>query len=366
VSAAEYWKAVTRGQKRGVAAAVVRLGLSPLSGLWWLSLHANLGVYRYGLVRQVRLDRPVVVVGNLTLGGTGKTTATAFLARRLAAVGRRAGIILRGYRRDRGHPPLLVSNGGETLASVEEAGDEAVLLASLLPGHPVAVGVRRERVARLLIDATDPGALILDDGLQYFRLARDADIVLLDASHRIEEDRLFPAGTLREPARHLRRAAQVWITHAELVPAERIAELRTWVERTAPGTPVAVTEHRPAELRSLTGAPLPPPGSRVVGVSGLGNPESFAHSLRRLGYDARPMVFPDHHRYERGDWERIRQAAAHFRAEHVITTDKDAVKLPAVPSDLASVHSLGCELMVRDGEAVVEDLTGKIASWPGP
>lgn len=363
MSLADRWLAIVRGESRGPGAAAARAGLRLLTAPLWLGLQANLGVYRVGLARHARLDRPVIVVGNLTLGGTGKTTATAYLVRRLAAAGRRAGVILRGHGRQTGSAPLLVSDGVRRLASPLEAGDEAILLTALLPGHPVAVGVRRERVARLLLETAPVDALVLDDGFQYFRLARDAEVVLIDASHRIESDRLFPAGTLREPHGHLRRATHFWITHAELVSEERIAELRVWLERTAPGRPVAVTAHRSGELRPLTEAPPPSAGAPVVALSGLGNPQSFEASLKGMGFEVRPLVFPDHHRYQPRDWDRVRHAAAESGIEHVVTTEKDAVKLPPPPEDLRSVHVLRCDLEVREGAETLDALIEVVDAW---
>jgi len=362
VALADSWRAIAQGERRGIAAAVMRAGLRVLSGPMWLGLQANLAVYRWGLLHRACADRPVVAVGNLTLGGTGKTTATTYLVRRLAAVGVAAGVILRGHGRRGGPACLLVSDGKCMTASAPEAGDEAVLLASLLPGHPVAVGVRREKVADLLLYEAPADAFVLDDAFQYFRLAREADIVLVDASHRIEDDRLFPAGTLREPHHHLARATQVWITHAELATEERVAELRAWLERTAPGLPIVVTEHRTGEMRALTGSGGPTPGSRVIALSGLGNPQSFECSLRRLGYEVEALVFPDHHRYEPRDWDRVRKAARDFGAQSVITTEKDAVKLPPAPGDLPPVHVLRCDLAIRDGAAAVDGLIETIRS----
>lgn len=363
MSVAEYWTAVVRGERRGVAASAVRLGLGLLRGPMWLGLTANLGVYRLGLVRRAHVDRPVVSIGNLTLGGTGKTTATTYLVRRLAESGCRAGVVLRGHGRESGSAPLLVSDGVQRLASPRDAGDEAVLLASLLPGHPVAVGIRRERVARLLLEASPADAIVLDDAFQYFRLARDAEIVLIDASHPIEADRLFPAGTLREPHGHLRRATQLWITHAELVNEARVTELRAWLEQAAPGLPVVVTAHCAGALRPLTAAPAPAPGARVLAVSGLGNPRSFEAGLERLGYDVAPLAFPDHHRYEPRDWDRIREAARAADCKHVITTEKDAVKLSTPPPDVPSVHVLRCDLEVREGGTAIDELIEAVRTW---
>ena len=363
MSLEEYWHSVLTGHERGLKAALVRGLCRVAGGGMWLGLQANLSVYRLGLRKQIDVGRPVVVIGNLTLGGTGKTTATTYLVRRLAEDGVRAGVILRGYRRESGPPPLLVSDGAEVLAEPAQAGDEAYLLASLLPGHPVAVGVRREKVARMVLDQTEADAFVLDDGFQYFRLARTADVVLVDASHEIETDRMCPAGTLREPHGHLRRAAQVWVTHAELASPERVAALKAWVEQTAPGMPVAVTEHRVGRLRTLAGA-KPTEGARVLAMSGLGNPLSFHASLARLGYDVHPLTFPDHHRYTPDDWQEARSAAEQANTEHTVTTEKDAVKLPPPPPEVGSVHVLGCELAVVEGGRHIDALVETVKTWP--
>ena len=243
-----------------------------------------------------------------------------------------------------------------------EAGDEAALLANSLPSHPVAVGTSRVDVARMLIEQCEPNALVLDDGFGHLRLARDADVVLVDASHEIETDRILPAGTLREPPSALRRATQVWITHAELVDADRVATLKHWLAGRAPGVAVVVTEHRTDKLRSLTGADTPPVGAKVLAMSGLGNPRSFEASLERAGYDVVQAVFSDHHRYSDADWERIRQQMAETGAQHVITTEKDAVKLTAPPATINSVHVLGCELAIVDGQEHVAALVEKVKS----
>lgn len=358
MSVREYWEAAIGGEKRGPAAAAFAAGLRLASIVQWIGLRSNLAIYDLRLRARARLPCPVLVVGNLTLGGTGKSTTTAYVVKRLAGRGVRAGVILRGYGRRTGSVPLLVSDGEQVLASADEAGDEAVMLASILPEHPVAVGLHREEVGRLLLRETGAEALVLDDGFQYFRLDRDADIVLVDASRPIERDRLFPAGTLREPHHHLRRATQVWITHAELVGAERLDELRAWIARHAPGVPVVVAEHRPTGMRSVGEQPPPSAGARVTALSALGNPLSFESSLARLGYEVEPLRLPDHHNYTDADWDTVRAAAEAADARHVVTTEKDAIKLQeSVPDDLA-LHVLGCELAIREGHESVDRLIG--------
>lgn len=364
MSVRDYWEAAIGGERRGLVPTAFAAGLRLASLFQWTALQANLAVYNLHIRERVRLACPVLVVGNLTLGGTGKSTTTAYLVQQLAAKGVRAGVILRGYGRKAGSVPLLVSDGERVLAGPNEAGDEAVMLASILHGHPVAVGLHREKVGRLLLQETGVDALVLDDGFQYFRLYRDADIVLVDASRPMEQDRLFPAGTLREPHDHLGRATHVWITHAELVEAERVSELREWIARHAPGVPVAVAEHRPTSMRSLGDQPLPAAGATVIALSALGNPLSFEASLARLGHDVRPLRLPDHHKYTAGDWDTIRAAAEAVEARHVITTEKDAIKLPRpIPTDLA-LHVLGCELGIREGQESVDRVIGATQAWP--
>ncbi len=362
MSAETYIRDVITGRKQGLAAGALRMLLRLVSVPYSVFQRVKAGLYRTGLRRQISVARPVVVVGNLTMGGTGKTTTVAYIVGRLTEAGIRAGIILRGYKRESGLPPLLVTDGAKMLVSTSESGDEAALLATTLAGHPVAVGTSRVDVARMLIDQCAPDALVLDDGFGHLRLARDADIVLIDASHDIEADRILPAGTLREPTSALRRATQLWITHAELDDGSRVERLQAWLEAVAPGIPIVTSEHRAGGLRSLTGAPTPASGARVVAMSGLGNPRSFEGALERLGYEVESLVFKDHHHYTHDDWDRVRECAEATDAKHVVTTEKDAVKLPAVPPDIASVHVLGCELAVTAGAEHVATLIERVKS----
>ena len=360
-----YWEAVISGERRGPLAATFATGLRLASVAQWAGLHANLAVYRTRIRERARLGCPVLVVGNLTLGGTGKSTTTVYLVRRLAERGIRAGVVLRGYGRKAGNAPLLVSDSSRILATPDEGGDEAVMLASLLRGTPVAVGLRREKVGRLLLSEAGVDVVVLDDGFQYFRLQRDADIVLVDASRSIEADRLFPAGTLREPHDHLRRATQVWVTHAELVDPARVSGLQKWVGRQAPNVPIVVAEHRPTEMRPLGDQAAPAPGARVIALSALGNPLSFESALVKLGYEVQPLRLADHHWYAERDWDIVRAAATAAGAEHVVTTEKDATKLPRpIPEDLA-LHVLGCELRITAGQQAVDDIIEATRSWLG-
>ena len=353
-----WWQsAVTRP---GVARAL----LSAASLPYRAGLEANLALYNWRLKARTRPALPVLSVGNLSLGGAGKSTTVLFLARRLQALGVRPAVVTRGYRGHTAAAAVLISAGAELLAG-PEAGDEAAMLARLLPGVPVAVGKRRERVLELLAAETDAQIVLLDDGFQYFRMERAFDLVLLDASRSTPRDRVFPGGWLREPWSHLRRASRVWLTHVDQATPEALAALEALAERhTALGPPVH-TRHRLTVLHGPGGERRTPEslaGQRVLALSGLGNPESFETSLRAAGAEVLPCRFPDHHPYTPADLLTISGQIKQNHSNLLITTEKDAVKLArpgggADPDPRSELWVAECELEVLRGEdQVVADL----------
>ncbi|MBU0611693.1 MAG: tetraacyldisaccharide 4'-kinase, partial [Armatimonadetes bacterium] len=213
-------------------------------------------------------------------------------------------------------------------------------------------------------EAVDAGAQValLDDGYQYFRMARDLNIALISARVGSRTARLFPRGIWREPWSHLDRADQVWITHANEVPAEQVADVRAKVAQYAPGTPVVEAGYEPRELISLDGqhaAPNALAGQAVLAVSGLGCPESFEYALRKLGATVVALRFGDHHRYRLEDWAVIAGEAEASGATCVVTTEKDAVKLP--PDPPVPVRVLRSELRLGDGCRVVAESLDRVA-----
>jgi len=351
---------------------LLRAGLAAAAAPFGLFVAAKAAAYRLGVRQRRRLPVQVFVVGNLTLGGTGKTTATQHLVRRLAARGVRAAVICRGYGGRPSRGPLIVSDGTSVLSTVQECGDEALLLAHSLPGHPVGVARRRERAgeAVLTVAGGRPGspaspavaAFVVDDGFQYLRLYRDADILLVDASRPFLADRLFPAGRLREPRRNAVRASQIWITHCELASEPAVAQLAEWARQTLGGRPPVLTAHAPAGARRLSGPGLDGDlrGERVLALSALGAPASFEACLAQAGCDVHPLRYPDHYRYAPPDWERVGAAQRACGATWVATTEKDAVKLTPPPPGVGPVAVLGCELRVVEGEQQVEQLLDEV------
>ncbi len=288
-------------------------------------------LYGTGILRSFSLPRPVVSVGNLTLGGTGKTPHVQFLAGWLSGLGLRVAILSRGYgRKTRGVQWASRGREGESFpdrgdAEAERVGDEPALFASTLPGVPVLVGESRFAAGEECLRAIEIDTFLLDDGFQHLSLRRDADILLVDAQSGLGNRRTLPFGPLREPLDHARFADALVVTRCETVESGRKA---TGDFPFPPGRPVAFSRVVPRALIDRNGVetPLPSGNREVVAFSGIAQNERFEHTLRESGFLVRRFFgFRDHHPYRTSDLERIRAAAGGLP---VVTTEKDMVRLP--------------------------------------
>jgi tetraacyldisaccharide 4'-kinase len=335
------WFAVISGEKRGAAASLERGALAFLALLYRAALAThNLAWRLFGSVK--RAPCPVISVGNITVGGTGKTPMVAYLARLASEMGRRPLILSRGYGGQAGRP-----------------NEEARELERLCPGvphvqNPDRVMAMEEGLARNPCDL-----IILDDGFQHRRLARDLDIVLIDALQPFGFGRLLPRGLLREPLSALRRADMVVVTRAELVDSADLGRIKESVGRCVrPETPVLVAEHRPGALVMLDGSRRPADwlrGQDIAAACGIGNPEAFRWTLTSLGARIRLFeVFADHHAYTRADLDRLIAAAAAAGCKTLVTTGKDYVKwqplLEGQAAPSVEIAALEVELRVVEGE----------------
>ena len=304
-----------------------------LSQLW--AAAAALG-RRWNLARRRRLQTPVISAGNLTLGGSGKTPFVLWLVRRLREDGLQPGILIRGYRR-RVPEKITLAEAGAPLP-VARTGDEAQLLlrAALAP---VAIGANRYLAGRALEQRFAPDILVLDDGFQHVRLARDLDIVLIDTLDPFGGGNLFPLGRLREPVEALRRAGLILLTRCE--PHRSYRGLTTRLRQINPRAPILKARIVPeAWIDCRTGAALPlspPPGAPLAAFCGLANPASFWRTLRGLG--CRPLFqrsFGDHHSYRPMELRRLAQEAVRLGAAALVTTEKDAINLCEGACELAA------------------------------
>jgi len=292
-----------------------------LGALFGAVARLRAAAYRRGVLSRTRLEGPVVSVGNLSVGGSGKTPLVRHVAQLLRAAGHDVAVLSRGYGgRFRGEA-LLVSDGASVLADADLAGDEPVMLARALPGVVVAVGPRRDAVGRFVEARFGPRVHVLDDGFQHLRLERDLDLVCLDV--RDLDDRPLPAGRLREPKDALGRADLVLLTRLEAASEEEIHSLES---RLGPDRTHRV-ERRASGWTTLDGSPVPTPG-RVFLFAGIARPERFAHDANASGASVvGESFFPDHHRYRDGEVESLAARARAAGAEVLATTEKDAVRL---------------------------------------
>ncbi len=277
------------------------LPLLPLSWLFGLAVSARRRLYASGAFSSAAVGVPVIVIGNITVGGTGKTPFTAWLAQRLLAAGHRPGIVSRGYGGTARREPLQVTAS----TSAAEAGDEPVLLARR-SGVPVAVCAERVRAAQLLV-AAGVDVILADDGLQHYALARDLEIAVIDGARRFGNGRLLPAGPLREPVSRLAEVTLVVVNGGEPHSGEFGFTLRVNEAR-------ALADDEPCALDRFAGC-------KVWALAGIGHPERFLDTLRQAGIEPVTVAVPDHgvtdlaRLREKADWP-------------ILMTEKDAVKYP--------------------------------------
>jgi tetraacyldisaccharide 4'-kinase len=282
---------------------------------------------RPAAVRSVSV--PVVSVGNITVGGTGKTPIVSWIAVQLQSMGCKPAIVSRGYGGIAGRGPVFVSRGAGPLCDAAQAGDEPVQLAASLPGVRVVVGSDRWAGAAAAA-AEGADVVILDDGFQHRRLARDLDIVLLDASNPFDNGRVIPAGRLREPLHALGRAQWVLLTRTH--PDTAYPRIESAVRKHAPEATLLLADHRPLGFVDATGREVSAPRRAVV-FCGIGNPGRFRDDIGELGIDVVGFrAFRDHHVYTGAEIEELRQNARNEEAV-LVTTEKDLARIDAGDHD---------------------------------
>lgn len=367
-----------------------RLLLSPLSVLSWTysaAVHVRRALYDSGLLRAERVEGlRVISIGNVNVGGTGKTPAVLHLAEQLIRAGRKVGILTRGYGRATKEPLTFV--GSDPLPAVELAGDEPLLLARRCPEVRLFVGADRVASAYRARDEFGLDTLLLDDGFQHRRLARDEDFVVVDESVGLGNGHMLPRGPLREPRTSLRRATLFWlrapasqggvasaaprltsgsdetpsrlaagpaqdgVTHQLLTPPPEVPFAETlggWLPAST-GIPRVRTRYLPTAWVDPAGELHPVnalAGQPVVALAGLARPGGFLKTLRSLGAELRDAaLYPDHHRFSTDELRDV-QARATRQGARVVTTEKDAVRLP--PGFEAWAVRLGVEVL--EGES---------------
>jgi tetraacyldisaccharide 4'-kinase len=328
------------------------IALAPLSGVYGLAMKTRRALYRTGIFATHELGAPVISVGNLTAGGTGKTPLVEWVARQLARQNRRVCLLTRGYRREDEKARVVLSDGKQILSTPELGGDEPFLLAERLM-HEAAVISDADRVsaAQWAINNLRSDCFVLDDGFQNLRIARDLDLLTIDATKPWGSGWLLPAGTLREPLTELSRADCVVITRTgdEHQVAELKRQIARFTEKPVFTSRMAVSEIRPARTSPTHG--LQPTAEEikqtpVAAFCAIGNPQAFFSDLRAHGFGlVYTKAFRDHHPYKQSDIDRLLSESITKGAKALLTTAKDEVKLRALSFGLSCyVYDVSIEI----------------------
>jgi tetraacyldisaccharide 4'-kinase len=363
-----WWRLATQNHPRSFVDVLACSTLHAGSLAYRAAVAINDAAYDKGLRRAVQLPCRVVSVGNVTVGGTGKTACVELITQKLLARGRRVAVLSRGYGGQRSTYWLQWRDGrllvdGQPAASVDGLADEPQLLAKHLPGVPVMVGARRSETGRAACERFFVDTLVMDDGFQHRQVHRDCDIVLLQARMPLGGWRLLPRGPMREPLEAIKRAHIVVVTNADQT-LPMLAALRERVQGLHPSATVVAAAHEPDGLldawTNQRHDVAAVDGRRVGLVSSIGDPAGFEETVRALhatiGWH---LAFPDHHRYAQVDWRSILDRAEASPVDSLLTTEKDWVRLgplvahgerPHIPWWILTVH-----MHILDGESAFDD-----------
>jgi len=325
---------------RGKLPRAIRALLTPAEALYGAAIATRGKLYDWGIFRATEFSVPVLSVGNLSVGGTGKTPVAAWFAHRVSEKGAAPAIVLRGY-----------------------GGDEIIVHERLNEGIPVIAVADRVRGIRQAI-AAGVNVVILDDAFQHRRAGRDADVLLVNADAWLGKPRLLPVGPWREPLRSARRATLVIITR-KTADRSAVADVRRALANVAPRVPVAIAHLSPGELRSTaTGQTLPLHalrGADLTAIAAIAQPDAFFKQLTELGAVVRPFSFPDHHAFTRAEARDL--AAEAGSSDFVVCTLKDAVKLESLwPAEAGSLWYVSQRLRIEDGQEHIDRLLENLLS----
>jgi tetraacyldisaccharide 4'-kinase len=365
-------------ERPGARAALVRAVLFGGSKVFKVAVKARRFLYNARILRDSTLGVQVIAIGNLTVGGTGKTPVVEKFARELRDQGRNVAVLSRGYRskprpfhewalnkilfREDTTPPRIVSDGKSLLLDSEMAGDEPYMLASNLKDVVVLVDKDRVKSGRFAIEKFGCDTLLLDDGFQYWDLrGRRHDVVLVDRQQPFGNEHLLPRGTLREPPSHLIRADTIFITKSD----GNTAELRRRIHQLNPTAAVIECVHNPLYLEDVFTGKRETldllKGRKVASLSGIAQPESFEQSLVKLGADLiYSKRFADHHRFTQQEVLNAINRGKKRQAELIITTQKDAVRFPKLDRRDLPIYFMRVEIKIVSGAEDFQDCVRKI------
>jgi len=369
---------VVEERRTGKVAALLRSVLHVLSWIFTVIVQIRLWLYRHRIIRPNTLGCQVISVGNLTVGGTGKTPVVEVFARNLQEQGRKVAILSRGYK-SKELPflqkmtqrittgkiealPRVVSDGKRLLLDSHTAGDEPYMLASNLPEVAVVVDKDRVKAGKYAIKELGCDTLILDDGFQYLKLGHRLDIVLVDQTNPFGGGHLLPRGLLREPMRNIKRAGFIFITKCEQGGAP---ELKEQLRQLNPHAEISECRHAAKYLKNVFGETMCGldrlKGMKIAAISGIAVPESFENALRGFGAEiVYTRRFSDHHRFSQQEIINTINLSIQHGAEAILTTEKDAVRFPFVDRLDIPILFMRVEIEMFSGEEEFMDWIDRI------
>ena len=365
----QYLIQLSHGEDNGILDWCVLAFLRVLSVLYEAGVRLKLFCYHSGILPRTKLDCCVISIGNITVGGTGKTPTAQKVALMIRDLGYRVVILNRGYRSHWEEKIGVVSDGKKIYMTAYEAGDEAFLMAKQLPGIPVVIGKERAITGQFAVDKFKAEVIILDDGYQHWQLYRDLDVVLVDTLNMFGNGCILPRGTLREPLSNLSRAGLFLLTKCDQSSPITRATLCDTLHKYAPAAPIAESIHKPCDYIEIAdwykndmskALPLEAlRGKHVMVFSAIGNPSSFEQTMTAEGLNIVEAIrYPDHHDYGMVEMQYIMDRAISRGVKALVTTGKDAVKIPTEFIYLhrdVPLYILDMEIQITSGEEAFVD-----------
>jgi tetraacyldisaccharide 4'-kinase len=358
-----------------ISARLFGLFLVPFSFIFYAIVWLRLFLYQNGFFyKPTRLDSLVIAVGNLTMGGTGKTPVVECIAKELQSKGKKVAVLSRGYKSkdedstNQHSNTKVVSDGSQVLLDSDEAGDEPFMLAHNLPGVVVLTDKDRVRAGRFALKEFSVDVLILDDGFQYLPLRADMNLLLVDQLNPFGNRRLLPRGILREPVKHLSRASYIMVTKSEVEPQLELLEtIRKYNQRAE----IIRCAHKPKVFRGINSEQQEKLNflfEKRTGVfSGIASPRGFEQLILRMSAELRyKKRFLDHHRYETDELDRLFQQAKNSGVEVMITTEKDAVRIPKEFKPVLPLYYLRMEIEIVEGIDDFEEAINSVCELNSP
>lgn len=352
---------IIRTKNSGFPAGLALLPLSLSSYIYLFIITIRSSLYHLGMLKRYSADCKTLTIGNLTVGGTGKTPTVCLIAGYLNKKGIKTAVVCRGYRGKDTARPLVVSDRQKIMADAASAGDEAYMLAKKLPGVPVIAGKDRVKALKMAVSLFNTEIILLDDGFQHLRLKRDIDIVLINSENPFGNGFLIPRGTLREPVKALKRADIILITKSG--PPHDCIELKKTIQAHNPAAPVFKSVYKPSKMiNPCTGTGIPAErlqDKRVSCFCSIGDPESFISILLDMGLSLTDKIFfPDHHQYSLSDHNRIKKIAE--RSDYLITTEKDIAKITPDMLKIENLAVLEIEEVIDNTDLFFKTLQNKM------